>query len=880
MTVITETWLHDEIPDSDVVPPSYSIHRRDRPSRGGGVAVVVRHNVTAIPLEQIDDHESLCLRITCDGSSFIVIAVYRAPSADACFLTKLYDYATKHSKSTIIIAGDLNLPNINWPSLSSSSSGDHAIFDIMLACNLNQAVNIPTRVQGTSSSVLDLVLYSATLSEVRVEVVDGFSDHKVVIFTCCLGGRLASVSERKTVKDFSKANDESVLDFLDSELDNFTDNDVNFLWDKFQAICHFCIDSFIPVKTKNVRRSNPWINRDIIHLVRKIKRLKKRKVNNTLFKTLSQTLADKISASKQFFYSTTLTNFIKTNPSKFWRHLNASGSHEINSIKIGNEIITDKQAIATEFNCFFQSVYSDSLPRHKIGEIRNPTEVNPDFISYEGIVSMLLHLKLKSSTGPDKIPNIFLYRYAESIAKFLIIIFRLSFSGGVVPSKWRIARIVPIFKAGDRAVHTNYRPISLLNTCCKLLEHIISNYLTEFLNYHNILTPFQHGFRKGLSTTTQLVSIVHTFSSVIDKSGQVDAIFLDLSKAFDRVSHSGLLYKLNQLNVPCTLIKWIASYLEVRKQFVDIGGQVSDLGSVNSGVPQGSVLGPLLFLVYINDITSCVHESVGIRLFADDCLLYRAVESTDDQTTLNNSLNAISNWCDKWGMKLNETKTVFMRITNKKFPLLYDYSINGSQIAHTNSFKYLGVTFTNNLTWSTHIDTICASARRKLGLLRHKLKKSPPDVKLLAYNTLIRPRLEYACIVWDPHTKNDINKLEQIQRLAVRFIYNRYRRHDSPTCLMKTNNIMTLQNRRKITRLKFLYQLWNRKLSLDPLPYLQLLPHRPTRNYHPLKFTPIFARTNNFKFSFFPRTINDWNVLPPEIFLSNNVPQLIDQLFE
>lgn len=154
-------------------------------------------------------------------------------------------------------------------------------------------------------------------------------------------------------------------------------------------------------------------------------------------------------------------------------------------------------------------------------------------------------------------------------------------------------------------------------------------------------------------------------------------------------------------------------YLAMRKQFVDIGWQISENAPVNSGVPQGSVLGPLLFLIHINDITTCVDEDVGIRLFADDCVLYKAVHSINDQTTLNNSLNVITNWRDTWDIKLNQEKTVMMRITNKKCPILYQYLIRGDQISQTNSFKYLGVTFTSNLTWSTHIDVICASAQRK-----------------------------------------------------------------------------------------------------------------------------------------------------------------------
>lgn len=367
---------------------------------------------------------------------------------------------------------------------------------------------------------------------------------------------------------------------------------------------------------------------------------------------------------------------------------------------------------------------------------------------------------------------------------------------------------------------------------------------------------------------------------MIDNSGQTDVIFLDLSKAFDKISHSGLIFKLNKLGFPCTLVKWIISYLELRKQFVDLNGSYSDTLPVISGVPQGSVLGPLLFLIYINDITTCVNQDVNIRLFADDCLLFKTINNVNDQVSLNESLDAIFTWCNLWGMTLNPEKTVFMRITNKKSPLKYQYTINNAPVSLTDSFKYLGVTITGNLTWSSHIDNICASARRKLGLLKHKLKYSPPNVKMLAYNTLIRSRLEYASVVWDPHTKKDINKLEHVQRQAVRFIYNRYQRLDSPSTLMQNNSIATLESRRKSNRLKFLADLWNRKLRLDPSTFLTPLSTRPTRHYHPFKFTPLFARTNTYKYSFFPRTISDWNSLPAATFTSNNLHASIDQLFQ
>lgn len=853
--------------------------RRDRASRGGGVAVIVDRNLSVTLLEQIPNHESLCLRVYCHGCAFNLIAVYRPPSADPDFLTKLQDHTVRLSKNCIIIASDFNLPHIDWSKLSSPSPSDEIIFDIMLASDLCQAVNVPTRVQGTSSTTLDLVFHSRSLSHVQVSVEEGISDHKLVYFSCHLGNSHPRASEkRKLVKNYSRANDESVLDYLELALDSFTHTDVNILWVKFKSVCHFCLDNFIPNRAKIVHRRNPWINRDIIHQIRKIKRHRKHKSNKVNLQTLRRRLTESIRASKKSYYSETVTKFLKTDPAKFWHHLKENGKTSIDYVSIDGEKIDDRKELASYFNRYFHSVFSKTSQCDTYHN--NTDDLSSDFITYEGIFSMLLNLKPKSSCGPDCIPNTFLRRYAESLAHFLVILFRLSFSSGTVPPDWLIARVVAIFKKGDRTKIQNYRPISLTCTSCKLLEHCIANFMIKFLEDNNLLTPFQHGFRKGFSTTTQLVSTVHSLASTLDKSGQTDIIFMDFSKAFDLVSHSGLILKLNRLHFPSNLVKWISSYLNKRRQFVDVDGHYSDFLPVNSGVPQGSVLGPLLFLIYINDLTACIDESVTIRLFADDCLVYKEIKNGNDQVVLNNSISAISNWCDKWHMKLNLEKTVFMRVTNKKCPAEFQYCINDVAIAQTESFKYLGVTLTSHLTWSKHIDAVCASARRKLGLVRHRLKYSPPHVKLLAYNSLIRSRLEYACIVWDPFYKKDINKLEQINRLAVRFTYNRYKRCDSPTELMNANGISSLESRRKLARLKFLFHLWHQDLKLDSSTYLQPSTTRPTRHHHSCRFTPIFARTEKFKHSFFPRTIIDWNALPSHIFLSNDVPRSIEDFLK
>lgn len=276
--------------------------------------------------------------------------------------------------------------------------------------------------------------------------------------------------------------------------------------------------------------------------------MRKRNSKGSLFQNLKRILSEKIHSSKHIFYSVKLPQFLKSDPAKFWRHIKSNKRKATDTIMLGDQVIRDEKQIATEFNRYFHSVFSNPCVFDNASG--NCVEINPDFITFDGVFSMLQNIKTKSSCGPDNLPNAFLRRYAESLSRFLVVIFRLSLSQGIVPADWRIARVIPVFKKGNNALITNYRPISLTSTCCKLLEHIISNYMINFLDAHNVLSPFQHGFRKGLSTTTQLISCVHSFSSVLDKSGQTDVIFLDFSKAFDTIPHSKLIHKLNLISFP------------------------------------------------------------------------------------------------------------------------------------------------------------------------------------------------------------------------------------------------------------------------------------------------------------------------------------------
>lgn len=274
------------------------------------------------------------------------------------------------------------------------------------------------------------------------------------------------------------------------------------------------------------------------------------------------------------------------------------------------------------------------------------------------------------------------------------------------------------------------------------------------------------------------------------------------------------------------------------------------------------MLGPLLFLIYVNDIAKNVDPNVKVKLFADDCVIYSSVRSSSCQDTLNRSLCKLADWCDDRGMQINFSKTVSMTITLKRKPLLYTYHIGNRNLESITSVKYLGITINSNLKWDTHIDNICNKAFKKLCFLRRKLKKSPSSVKLQAYLSLVRPVLEYASIVWDPYCNKEIDKLERIQRLAARFICSDYKTSSSVSGMLGQLGLDPLHVRRKIARLKFFYSLFHNQTGLANATYITPAPHRSARIFHSKVVQSYFARTNIFQKSFFPLTSEEWNHLP------------------
>lgn len=339
---------------------------------------------------------------------------------------------------------------------------------------------------------------------------------------------------------------------------------------------------------------------------------------------------------------------------------------------------------------------------------------------------------------------------------------------------------------------------------------------------------------------------------------------MDFSKAFDTVPHNRLLNKLKRYGIQNKTHAWISNFLKCREQRVVVGGEHSTWTNVTSGVPQGTVLGPLLFLIYINDIPDKIRSTV--RLFADDCVLYREINNQSDSQELQKDLNELAKWEHDWQMHFNPKKCFVMRLTHARNVKHFNYTLGNATLQETDSHPYLGVCITKYLTWNKHIHQITASANRTLAFIRRNLYSYPQNIKTTAYTTLVRPLLEYLASVWDPHTQVVINKIEMVQRRAARFCLTDYTSRETGCVsqMLTKINLEQLTTRRTNRRLAILHKAIYGHLTLSVENLLQPV-QRLSRHLNTKAFNTIHTSKNCYKFSYFPRTIKDWNSLPDAI---------------
>ena len=486
-------------------------------------------------------------------------------------------------------------------------------------------------------------------------------------------------------------------------------------------------------------------------------------------------------------------------------------------------------------------------------------------ITTAGISKLLCKLDPRKAPGPDNISPRVLKELYFSIAPILQVIYERSYNDGVVPYDWLHANVCPIYKKGTRKAPVNYRPISLTCVACNIFEHIVTSSVMSHLDNQAILVDNQHGFRRGRSCETQLTELTHDLLTSMHNGRQTDMIVMDFSKAFDKVSHNKLISSLHEYGIDSTTLEWIRSFLSGRTQSVVVDGAESDSLPVTSGVPQGSVLGPAMFLVYINSLPKGVNSTV--RLFADDTVIYREISAEDDHHTLQADLDTLVQWEREFSMEFHPKKCNILRVSRSRCPSTYNYTLHGTTLKELEEVKYLGITITKDLSWEKHIHNITCKANSQLGFIRRNVRARSIKTREKLYNTLVRPHLEYAASVWDPHVTKQKQAIEKVQRRAARWVTNQHDSMSSVTAMLKELNWQPLELRRVHSCLCLLYQITNGIVATPHIPYL--IPHshasRSSRHAHTLQHATYQCRTNYFKYSYFPHTIVLWNALPQAV---------------
>ena len=485
------------------------------------------------------------------------------------------------------------------------------------------------------------------------------------------------------------------------------------------------------------------------------------------------------------------------------------------------------------------------------------------------IFFLLKSLDVSKANGPDGISARMLKFTAHAIAPSLTRLFNISIRLGRFPTCWKASLVVPVPKSSKHQEASNYRPISLLSVLSKLLERHVHHFISAHLKHSHPLSSKQWGFQAGKSTMTALLAIVHDWLEILDAGNEICAVFFDLRKAFDSVPHQPLLDKLANTGLDWRTTSWIRSYLSNRSQQVCTGGETSPSLPVFSGVPQGSILGPLLFLIYIDDVAAIsLSQGSTLNLYADDILLYKLIASgsTQEYAVVQSDINIVGNWVDENYLTLNSAKCKYMTISRKRGNSAdqVQLSVNGTPLEHVQSFKYLGLTISSDLSWSAHIISTCSKARKLIGLLyRHFYSNTTSESLLELYRAIVRPHLEYAAPVWDPHKLKDVKSLEDTQKFALRMCLKEW------SCdyqeVLELSSFPTLQNRRCYQKLTTLFKIVNHLLVFPPDKVQKKHQARPSLHlnsdhmlHHP------FARTTASQFSFIPHTVSVWNNLPSE----------------
>lgn len=834
---LTETWLKDDNINSQFFPCNYVIYRNDRnlartnKSKGGGVLIAVNSNIFPVSARcytyDTPNIEAIWITTKFNGRNLLIGTIYLPPDCPILTFSSYLDFLSVKLQSFtgyIVILGDFNAPGIDWKYHHSQNIVHHAIknkaihvLNFASALNLSQINQLVPDIQ-----MLDLCFTNCDEFELSIAndpLVPEDRHHEALVLACepCA---LPRVSYRPSKPRYNKGDYLPLYNTVNKHnwayfysLNN-VDDKVTYITETIQTAMSNCI----PTSSPKISMFPIWFSKTSIYLTKRKNHFHKlfKRTGNTNYQ--SNFIQFRKSAKRsikidKITYFKNLNDNISKNPKKFWEYVKSirNGFHSNISISSNNTSTSDPQTVSELFANKFADAFTSggtSVPSpdsaHRLHE---DSYASPNLIISPGMVTWSIKcLKPSFSKGVDNIPNFIVKGCSSILTPLLTNIFNTCLSKGNFPTLWKKAIVLPLHKKGCRHKINNYRPISLLCTFSKVFEKIIHKFLSFHTN--NRLFTCQHGFVPKRTTTTNLLEFYFPIYDRIIARGQADCIYFDFSNAFDRVDHHLLLHKLNRVGINCSITNLLADYLSNRSFQVKIQDTLSTNKPISSGVPQGSCLSPLLFIIFMDDIHKIVKFS-QLSLFADDLKISKVITSQEDCILLQEDINNILAWSVKNAMILNDSKTQLISYTRKHKPITWCYHLQGKALAFQPCIKDLGILFDTKLFFHHHIDGLKASSNRLIGLIKNlTYHATHPRSALCLFYSLIRSKLEYGCEVWNSLSCSDCHKLERVQYKFCSFIFNKFG---------LALNLQPLEVRRQLIDAIFLHKVYNNILECSSI---------------------------------------------------------------
>ena len=866
---------------------SFNLERCNLGSSGlRGICVYVREHlhasVTHFPESPHVEH--LWIKVKLQGGDCLIAGcVYRSPSANPHLsmedINSLFRRVSESNPSHLLVCGDFNIPAIDWSSQFSPAPESHIAHKLLALVHehlLYQHVTQPTRYrEGVAPSTLDLIFTNeeGMISTLEYQPGIGLSDHVVLTFKLNCYTTQATRCDARL--NFHKADFPKLSSMIsDTDWRCLSELDAEAGLQLLKKVLRKSVEECIPTARSSRSRKNLYMTSQALRLKKRKLQLWLRYVHShdpldlSRYKSCRNKLRSLTRKLRQLF-ETELASNLKNNPKAFWRYTNSrlKTRSKIADLRSENGTIEHEDgAKATILNSFFGSVFTrEELSDVPTLTIERPVPELSDIDISPPEVELKLHaLNPSSAPGPDDIHPRILREARQALSGPLTLLFRKSLDTGTVPRDWTLGRVVPIYKKGSKQDPGNYRPVSLTSVIGKVLESLIRDKVMLHLTANGLLSDHQHGFRPKRSCSTNLVDVLDDWSRILECRSPLDVVYLDFRKAFDTVPHRRLLYKLQCYGIRGKLFAWIQSFLTARRQQVVVNGCTSGWIGVASGVPQGTVLGPILFLLYINDLPDVVDRPV--RMFADDTKLFSRVASIHEVSQLQSDLEALALWSEMWLMPFNQDKCKVLHIGHSN--PTSQYSMGASPIGCTEVEKDLGVLVDTELKFRQQAAAVVAKATQLLSVIRRSFAQIDKYTLPLLYKSLVRPHLEFGNLAWGPFNRTDQKLIERVQRRATRLVTEL---RDLPYVdRLRSLRLPSLYYRRRRGDMIYLYQLFHRGVDADPAKLFNLATERTTRG-HPFKVLKPTATSRVRRSVLAVRAVNDWNSLPADVVCSPSV---------